>query len=678
MSEELPDSKVAWIANDGQVFAYKLCNGTHVLVHRPPLEVNSLPAKVDVDMPLLFLEDSPITLSNGDINVSSIQLSQVIGDQAGVFIPSDISITAENILTDVSVQVPTLTENPSTSSEEPPPSYSSISADFIGAGETVDQNSIEDIPEEVYVAGVKGIIVQNEEGNGDGEYIEVEQLAGLVDFMDVVTKYRCRICPFEAADRARLLEHFKESHLGVKMGKNSNTVKAIEENPSENNNESEISEGTVPEKYVYVCSHCQFGFSSLAECKTHMINDHQLVVTKNEKKDDKAIADNPSEESSDLQTSQKLLPKLPRLLRPPPSRVKTEMDDGCAESSPKVPTTEQTEESASKRMKGLREVLLQERKIWCSVRGCVHKFVTNEGRAKHLECHEVLSKTSTGISKMRSQNFKCCYCQEKFGGWRPCASHLWKAHQVDADLFTCPDCQVYKSATLIRLENHRRIHGEVRAFRCPTCGKGFKQMSQLRNHQVVHLDRRKGEEDGLPTRWYTSKKCSICHKSYSDSKCLKKHIQAVHSKLRPYVCHVCGHMSARKAMLQMHLRQHTGEKPFKCDTCDFRTGDHNSLRRHRMRHTGERPYRCPYCCYAAIQSSAYRNHIRTKHSGSKEAVVNDRDATDSSEIEIKEGEEEVSYIEGGVAEAQVIYQSLEGELDKRDPSQIVFPPNLAS
>ena len=103
-----------------------------------------------------------------------------------------------------------------------------------------------------------------------------------------------------------------------------------------------------------------------------------------------------------------------------------------------------------------------------------------------------------------------------------------------------------------------QIHSQDKSFKCATCGKAFSQLSQLRNHTVTHMNK---ESDLVPL-WYTKKQCDICNKFFSDSKCLKKHVQAVHSKLKPYICHVCNHQSARKAMLEMHMRQHTGEKPY--------------------------------------------------------------------------------------------------------------------
>lgn len=38
---------------------------------------------------------------------------------------------------------------------------------------------------------------------------------------------------------------------------------------------------------------------------------------------------------------------------------------------------------------------------------------------------------------------------------------------------------------------------------------------------------------------------------YSNSKTLKKHIQAVHKKIKPFSCNVCGHSSSSKHTLQV-------------------------------------------------------------------------------------------------------------------------------
>merc|ERR1712109_397551 len=103
---------------------------------------------------------------------------------------------------------------------------------------------------------------------------------------------------------------------------------------------------------------------------------------------------------------------------------------------------------------------------------------------------------------------------------------------------------------------------------------------QLRNHSVTHMDKTRKT---VPT-WFAKKQCEICEKFFADSKCLKKHVQAVHSKLKPYSCRICNHQCARRAMLEMHMRKHTGEKPYKCSQCP----------------------------YASIQSAAFKRHVENK------------------------------------------------------------------
>lgn len=197
----------------------------------------------------------------------------------------------------------------------------------------------------------------------------------------------------------------------------------------------------------------------------------------------------------------------------------------------------------------------------------------------------------------------------KFEKWRDLATHLWKEHLLDCDMLLCGHCRNYRTMYPKILESHNQTHQNLKQYKCDVCDKRFNQISQLKNHAVIHIDKSIAE---VPT-WAKPKQCDICHKMFSDSKSLKKHVQAIHSKLKPYICQVCGHQSARKAMLQLHVRQHTGEKPFNCDQCEYRTGDHNSLRRHKRRHTGDKPYKCPYCHYAAIQSSSFKNHLKSKH-----------------------------------------------------------------
>ncbi|PBC27843.1 Zinc finger protein [Apis cerana cerana] len=379
------------------------------------------------------------------------------------------------------------------------------------------------------------------------------------DFVEVVTAFKCKICTYTTQDKTQLLHHFQKTHVNPKID-----IEVKEESK----NIDEV-------KLLYMCGECSNCFPSIEDCKEHMINDHQLTDTGANKGGKENITDD-SKDSGLLEC------------------IGQSVENNDIKRQVKIQKPLNSEYMLNKKM-----IELMERNIKCSYRGCPYKFSTEETMQQHALCH---TESQNGTA------FKCTVCRDmKFTKWRQCSLHLWKKHQIG--LFTCKICKAYKSATMVKLLTHMRVHSETREYECSECGKCFKQASQLRNHRVMHLDRKTLEV----TRWYTSKKCDMCGKTYANSKCLKSHIQAVHSKLRPYVCNVCGHSSARKAMLQMHLRQHTGDKPFSCELCEYKTGDHNTLRRHIMQHTGFRPYKCPHCSYTAIQSSSYKNHLKSRH-----------------------------------------------------------------
>lgn len=363
------------------------------------------------------------------------------------------------------------------------------------------------------------------------------------------------------------------------------------------------------ERHIFICGQCSQGFGSLDDCKDHMVKIHGLKLGPNATIEPKKVAairkrgrprctpqlfDSTASSESDV-------------IAGALQAVDVDLDDGSnEEASPnkrRVRPPKNLEEDylvAPARRRRMKKENTNERHYRCGERCCGYRFSTESSLEYHVRCH-----TPTA-----SRPYTCPECGDQRDHWRSLAMHLWRSHLLDLDLHRCSQCN-YRTFSTFKLENHARIHSDERDFTCAQCGKGFKQLSQLRNHHVVHLDRKNTPHK----RWYSQQTCELCQRTFSDSKCLRKHHQAVHGKVKPYVCTFCGHMSARKAMLQLHLRQHTGEKPFACNLCEYRTGDHNSLRRHKMRHSGTKPYKCPHCPYACIQAISYKMHMKNKHPG---------------------------------------------------------------
>ncbi|XP_064468134.1 zinc finger protein 142-like [Ornithodoros turicata] len=503
----------------------------------------------------------------------------------------------------------------------------------------------------------------------------------LEDFMDVVTTYRCKFCRFSCAWKSGLMSHFRSCHVASAKGPNGKAVPVLSARPLQQSRASSATpkrpsqteqitpdlppqsapaetnvcvadklgqvlqtiqedlvdepeavstatEEDAQERHIFICGQCSQGFSSLDDCKEHMVQAHELRADNDEsstatqtKKPPARKRGRPSNPSSKKRgkAAQQQETAASRLAAIQAGFKELEKDEDTDDAVP--------EEDGSSRHKDLKDMdddfLVQpmrkkrakreganERLFKCSQkrgeRSCGYRFRTEEKLEYHIRCHAPPPTSAIGDNRP----FCCVECGERFDHWRGLAMHLWRLHEFDLDLHSCTHCP-YKTFSLFKLDNHMRIHSAERDFTCAQCGKGFKQLSQLRNHHVVHLDRK----NMTHKRWYSEQTCDLCQRTFSDSKCLRKHQQAVHNKVKPYVCTVCGHMSARKAMLQLHLRQHTGEKPFACNVCDYRTGDHNSLRRHKMRHSGTKPYKCPHCPYACIQAISYKTHMKNKHPG---------------------------------------------------------------
>ncbi|XP_063915343.1 zinc finger protein 596-like isoform X2 [Zophobas morio] len=363
---------------------------------------------------------------------------------------------------------------------------------------------------------------------------------------------KCKLCSFLCESVDDIVTHIRVKHHKEVHQNNGNIINGQVNNVDlVGTKMTSILNVNKDKKYtLYLCSDCGNGYSNKEDLRQHMIS-HKLVHVP-------------------LSTPDK-----------PP-----------VDEPPQKSLTKTVSANLVKQQKAMR-------KVKCSIKGCPLRFDKEESRKRHEDCHVDQNK----------KQFMCPVCKLKFSIWRICSMHMWKCHAIDLGLLTCPMCNEFKSYSAVRVINHMAIHSEEKPFVCAACGKTFKQMNQLRTHEVTHM-----APDEAPTS-ATQKQCEFCDRFFANSKCLKKHIKFVHDKFKPFICNICGHQTARKEMLQLHHRQHTGDKPFQCSYCDYKTADRNCLRKHTMRHFGAAKYSCPYCNYQSIQTTAYKSHLVNKHPG---------------------------------------------------------------
>ena len=105
----------------------------------------------------------------------------------------------------------------------------------------------------------------------------------------------------------------------------------------------------------------------------------------------------------------------------------------------------------------------------------------------------------------------CPHCGKDFSNKYNCSHHIKTQHLEEPK--KCPHCErTFRSPNL--LENHIKVHEGTNPH-CETCGKGFSDIRNLNNHQVVHTGERK----------YS---CERCPSKFSYFTHLKRHKRDVH------------------------------------------------------------------------------------------------------------------------------------------------------
>jgi hypothetical protein len=113
--------------------------------------------------------------------------------------------------------------------------------------------------------------------------------------------------------------------------------------------------------------------------------------------------------------------------------------------------------------------------------------------------------------------------------------------------------------------------------------------------------------------------CPECGKSVRNS--LKKHIEAVHMKIRNFFCDICGFSGYERAYLTNHMRQVHLARSIKCPHCDFATITQFRLSLHMKNKHAEKDnrFKCDECGRFFCTNNYLKVHIERKHKKIKAA-----------------------------------------------------------
>ena len=198
------------------------------------------------------------------------------------------------------------------------------------------------------------------------------------------------------------------------------------------------------------------------------------------------------------------------------------------------------------------------------------------------------------------RKYSCQYCGKKF----PTPSHLRDHELIHSDKkeYKCMLCN--KEFTLQRqLKNHTIvIHGDSK-FICVLCGKKFATSGSLKLHGFRHSSKKPFQ-------------CSICNKGFINKLNLNDHI-SIHKNQKNYTCSICGNGYHCLSSLWLHNRtKHLGRKKHKCNMCGECFTFQRQLESHMFKHTGKKDFLCNICSKSFIRKESLKMHTRL-HTGEK-------------------------------------------------------------
>ncbi|XP_055596060.1 zinc finger protein 501-like [Uranotaenia lowii] len=268
---------------------------------------------------------------------------------------------------------------------------------------------------------------------------------------------------------------------------------------------------------------------------------------------------------------------------------------------------------------------------------CPEEFANDFQLSKHMQQFHKREKICDQADQLRQQIPKCCVCMKQFEKKESMLEHIEKEHPLDENQlhstsqFKCETCKrrfmtekgllfhqrrpfikhryqcsqcgkTYRSKSVF--QDHERSHANIRQYECPICQMRFALKNCFKTHVKLHA---------TPKDQF---KCEFCGKGFRQLCALREH-QIIHTQTedRPFKCTLCPITFKRQEALDHHMKEHLGEKQFKCNQCPMTYIYQRDLRRHiRLKHEGVKPYVCEVCSMAFTHKARCLNHMKTHES----------------------------------------------------------------
>ncbi|XP_035905544.1 zinc finger protein 845-like [Anopheles stephensi] len=247
------------------------------------------------------------------------------------------------------------------------------------------------------------------------------------------------------------------------------------------------------------------------------------------------------------------------------------------------------------------------RRPWYPCDVCNRSFSHQMLLQNHRRTHTVAEQSSPsgGVSGGETEagtdstldqyTFRCSACLKTFPCHKSLQTHVDVMHpdmEREPQTYSCDQCDRTFDERK-KLNKHRRVH---KYQQCNVCKKLLVKHN-IRQHVLAH----QGEY-----------RCTVCSKTLSCSKSLKRHLETVHASEakrleRPYSCPLCPRTFYHIAHLQTHRHYHIMQR---CPLCD-KTVRKTLLGEHMAVHKGA--FRCKPCGKMFTSKMGWKIHSKQKH-----------------------------------------------------------------